>query len=342
MTVQFWQPLYREFCARHAQSPHLKLEPLYALPEELLRHILEQIPNWLAVDEWRFEQDLQQLCDGYGVIAVNYGEPIGHPNLVSLPMPHITEQEFRELGWDQYATQQGMVNSLRLGSERLDPILKRQEAYLGWLLTNPQFRTERDGLRTRWETAIAAIKRFPAPGDLRLPQENADAPISQPCDGQDVTEKLRCDFQGLYDRWQLFQLHTWDLPSALGVNLGGLAELAPLMHLQKQPAVQAPSFLRLPTTVSAQTILAESQGKQLPENLQDWRLILEDRHPSKLNYLSFQRIFRLHFYRDVVLARRYSDRFHGQIAKLDSVFAAYFGGLSTDSVRRLRRYIGGT
>jgi hypothetical protein len=47
----------------------------------------------------------------------------------------------------------------------------------------------------------------------------------------------------------------------------------------------------------------------------------------------------LRFYRDVVLASRYSQRFQGHISLLDEVFGKFLGRLGEDAVKKLRIYV---
>jgi hypothetical protein len=143
------------------------------------------------------------------------------------------------------------------------------------------------------------------------------------------------DFAAFYDRWDLSALMTWDLPQPKGGNFGCPASLGTLSGVEDSPTVQLPRTLRLPARFPLDGLL----NRAVDDHLADWQAVVEQRHPGKLNYGRLQRVFRLHFLRNIVLRSGYGDRFPRRVGLLDQVFAEYFDDDNEETVRKLRLWI---
>jgi hypothetical protein len=101
-------------------------------------------------------------------VAVFLGDFVGHDFLLHDPMPSAVEL-YRLMNEEKhFANRAQLESSVRCANERLQPINERLEAYLGWLVTDPQYRQELTALRRKWETDLARLGGIP-----QIPVEQA-------------------------------------------------------------------------------------------------------------------------------------------------------------------------
>jgi hypothetical protein len=126
---------WAEFARRHEENPFLDLDPLYPLPEKLIDAIIHYTSKgrgFFTEDEVTFERDLARLERG---------------------------------GPDQKRAQaQRRRQRTTIERKRWKIIKSRIEAYSGWLVTNPQFRAERDALRHNFGEQVQIRGGFPSNG----------------------------------------------------------------------------------------------------------------------------------------------------------------------------------
>jgi hypothetical protein len=100
--------------------------------------------------------------------------------------------------------------------------------------------------------------------------------------------------------------------------------------------VRLPANLRPPARFPLRQVIAAPTDSHLAE----WQAVMDQEHPSRLNYPRWRRMFYLHFLRNIVLASGYRDRFRRRAGALDGAFADYFGDDSDESVRKVRLWVG--
>jgi hypothetical protein len=171
---------WERFCARHQDHPALRSPTLYAIPEGLLNAIEQESPDFLTTTEKRFERDLAR----YGGVGFHCGRPIrfrlfGEMQRQALNAAesqwrrrieasvHRIEQLFEEYmtSLDRHRAEVDVHRRQR--DEFRNRVLERQRGYVGWLLTNPDFRSERDAFFAQW------MRR------LRLASRETGVPLSQ-------------------------------------------------------------------------------------------------------------------------------------------------------------------
>jgi hypothetical protein len=328
------------FRSQQRQHPACGLDPLYALPESLIRQLISTIPELFQDNDIAFEVALTDLCRRHNCNGVFHGRPIQQASLSRPPMPVLSAELFRSLGWDSSWSLATARHLLAMGCRRVDPIRDRLDAYTGWLLTNRDFLSERDRLKDRWAAAIRFLGRIPS-----YPVEFPGGPRpKKPRAARDVTEEFTDDFNRFYDRWELQRLATWELPEPRGPFLCGVlppaSATAPAstIHLRFSPIISLPKDYPLRAIIEeaqAQSLAITDQG-DARSHLRGWLDVFQQNHQGNLGFDRFQKIFCLAHYRDTVLKGRYADRFAGNIAALDSAFASYFDDLNADSIRKLR------
>ena len=115
----------------------LTRDAVYAIPVELLQRIDGDLPNWLSPAE--LAQERLRWSNSVGVFL---GEFVGHDFLLHDPMPSSAELYRLLDGETHFANRAELDNSVRCANERLQPLNERLEAFLGWLVTDPQYRQE--------------------------------------------------------------------------------------------------------------------------------------------------------------------------------------------------------
>jgi hypothetical protein len=152
-----------------------------------------------------------------------------------------------------------------------------------------------------------------------------------------VTDEFVRDLRAFYDRWVVLGFPTWDLPKPRGGNVAGPPELSKLAGVAAEPLVQVSPVVRLSPRYPMQAMLKSAAGAKATDHLAEWNHVQNQQQTDNLRYRRFSQIFQLRFYRDVVLASRYSQRFQGHVGPLDEVFGKFLGG--EDAVKKLRIYV---
>jgi hypothetical protein len=339
--LHVWLSDLKCFLRSHRENASCKLNPLYGIPQELLQHLRDELPDWLTPVEWDFEDSLARLLSTNHSVGIFHGRPVTYRFFDVADLPEINESLLRQLKWDQYFTLPQIRNQLRSAGARLDPLRDRLEGFVGWLNNNPVFLAERDAVRTRWNYVVEKLGFIPPyPVATEALPENAAEALSEylPLTDEEIhfPPAFIADLNAFYDRWQIHRLATWDLPEPREPNLSGLPAPSSVQSSNGQILLQLPVTLKPPANYPLRAIQEEIQRQESPQQLTGWLAVQEQSHGDAWGYRRFLNSFRFFFYRDVVLASRYGDRFAGRVEKLDSVFARFLGDLSVDSAKKLR------
>jgi hypothetical protein len=314
--------------ARHRRNAHIRLDPLYALPRDLVECLTTALPDWLSPAEVLLEKDLHALCELHQALGIFHALPMADSGLTRPPAPVFSENLLRELGWDRFWTLEKAEHLVELGLGRMDPLIERLDAYRGWLVTNRLFQNELQALRKRWGPLVSYLGRIRS-----YPVKMLASPKGRrPRNVRNKTEELVRAFDRFFERWDLQGLATWDLPATHGADFSGLSRVC----LPASISLQIPISLALPASYPLRAIVEEAQCARMPAHLQGWLRIVRQQHTGDLRFLRLGRMFLLHYYRDTALASRYGDRFARHVEALDRAFGQFLGGLSSDSIKKLR------
>jgi hypothetical protein len=305
-------PDIRAFRERFATNANARRDPLYALPSTLLDAIEGALPGWLGDEEIEFERALCGLCECHQAVGLAGDRILVHNILRRSPLPSVSRALFEELGWGRYMTYEGMTRSLQRLDERVAPVHDRQEAYLGWLTTNSDFLGEVSGVVSREDAAVGEHGRI------------------------DPSTSLVREFGDFCRRWQLYGMVTWELPLPQGPDLTGVPRPQQTGPAQTDAQLVIPVTLPLPTRYPLREIIAEIQRRNTPDHLKRWQDVLRGDDERGTGLRRYASMFRLRFYRDIVLSSRYGERFHRRVQPLDEAFGRYFGSVGEESVKRLR------
>jgi hypothetical protein len=325
----------RNLRAKYPQSPFSRLNPLYALPAELLAILAAKLPHWFRAEEVNFEADLLVLCQRHNCLGLWHESWIIDASLSRPPAPLLPPSFFQQPGWDQPGTPGRAQYLMKTALGLVDPLHLRLDAYRGWLATNPLYCAEVQALKDRWGPVIDQLGYIP-----RSPVKISPGPVGRkPRGARDVTDCFVDDFNTLYDRWELSGLATWDLPQPRGANVGGPPLPASITCPPTTVSLQLSPVLSLPANYPLHALIADAQQAHRPDHLRDWFQVVDQQHAGDLRFVRLRRMFLLDFYRDRVLASRYHDRLKGHVTALDEALGQFLDNVSGDSIKKLRLHM---
>jgi hypothetical protein len=338
---------WERFCARHDDHPALQSHTLYAIPERLLDAIEQESPDFLTAREKRFERDLAR----FGGVGFHCGRPIRFALLPEL-QPRALDADDRkwqrrldatnrEIDQRQYEQMvllgrtDAQVQQHRRQSEQFrSRIIERQRGYVGWLLTNPDFRAERDAFFARWKNA------------LRRASKNDGEPISL---GQRPdrmprkrTREFWADAVRFLWKWGLQAMPTPELPLPMDPGLERPSFADPIDLRAAGPVLFIPWYLVIDKDMRLNELVETHRLDTPLSHLEDW---LRSSIKRSWGFERFGTILRLYIWIGLALGRRYPDRMAGRVTHLDRALARFeAGGPATedaiakraDSIRRTR------
>jgi hypothetical protein len=302
----------RQFRMDYAGLSLSQLNPLYAMPDDLLEEIVKLLPDLLLPDEMRFESALTTFGTRHRCLGIVDDTLIRNSILMSASMPQISQEIFEKLRWGAVMTLDQANSSLEVASGRMDPLREQAQGYLGWLMTNPQF--------------LAEVKSLRVHRDRRRTK----------CSFRRQSTEKREDkvLRSFLDRWKLSGFASWELPIPQGPNFTGI-------HFPGRDQPGGDSIhLDLPITTPLQAryplrqIIEEARQQATPPHLSQWLKALQ-RSSNGKGPTHYQRMLQLQFYRNIVFGSRYGDRLARRVEKLDKVFAEFIG-LGVDEIKKLR------
>jgi hypothetical protein len=211
-------------------------------------------------------------------------------------------------------------------------------AYVGWLMTAPEFIREHDELFEKHRPTIAAVG-LPTIGNFNLVKADPELLAAGKLDTGRVEDNLEkaCieDFQAFFIRWRLHGLNAPYVPEPLGPQF-------PVLDPQRMSDQMAAGGLTLflpdtfptPGRDELRELVEQALGRQSansPEHLRDWTEIVAGDTMSKNQLPRYARIARLQQYWNALYSR-YTEQLGRSKGKLMEAFADYFG-VSADAVK---------
>jgi hypothetical protein len=314
--------LWEQFAQQHAQQPYLVLNPLYALPPEFLDIVKTELPGLWSPAEEAFERSLAAAATGGFFHQWPFACPLTPP-----PPPPAWDQQRQQLDHllTEAATAGGrsqlqIANYKKAERQQEEDLQLRALAYTAWLVTDPQFRTERDAVRVTWESRVGA-HGFPSHRRSWLGER------PKPVDGDEARLLL------FYRRWGLETFATWDLPVPMPPQLSGLTYADPVTLPGAGLLVFVPWYALKDERLTLKDLAKQVAEVTRPDHLKVW--MARGGSKAKLGYQRLRHTLVLYRYWNLGLASRYADRIAHQVERLDRAFAEYLG-LSTDSVKKVR------
>jgi len=338
---------WSQFEARHRNNPALRGNALYAIPERLLDAIEQEAPDFLAAREKRFERDLAR----YGGVGFHCGRPIRF-GLFPEMQPAVlnaddrkwqrqlkaTDRKIDQLQYEQMVllgrSDAQVEAHYRQREQFRSRVIERQRGYVGWLLTNPAFRAERDAFFDRWKRELGrALERDGVP--LCLDQLSGKTPPKR-------TRDFWADGVKFLWKWGLEAMTTPELPLPINPGLQRPSLGNPVDLRAAGTVLFIPWYMVIDKDMRLDELVENHRLDTSLSHLDDWL-----RAPSGRGW-GFERygvMLRLYIWIGLALARRYPDRMAGQAIRLDRAFARFELGENeseeaiarrADSIRRTR------
>lgn len=274
-----------------------------AIPDELLRLMVNEFgEDRLSCDTLSEVRRLNDIATQLGVIGFWNRRPFGYQFLE--PRRSIG---FRGLNGETFDRSDNEIHRVVTALEsRLDRIGGHVWAYAGWLLSNPEFRSEQRQLLQEFRNEIVSAG-FPTRRML-LGNENPENPMFH-------EQCLRH-----YNRWILDGVEGPDLPVPVSPQFPNL--LQPETH----PSVLShaiPAYFPVSGQGWFSDMLDDSRPtqRQMP-HLTDWFEIVRKENASLNKMEAFRRRMRLlHYWRGLVLA--FPDQLRRSRTRMAAVFAGF-------------------
>jgi hypothetical protein len=321
---------WEEFAKRNAQMPFLDSMTLYSLSESIIDSIKRLIPVFFTSHQERFERDLASTATfGFFCRRTLGSSASGANSRHSSDDRHArSDKAIKELLVEEYrrteADEPDIEVSIKGDRVRRKVVGGKQDAYVGWLVTNRQFKAEVGVLRTTWEAKIQDARRFP-----RFPHW----PLYETGLPSDTPEDLTDDFLAFYRRWNLIQMLTWEWPEPMPPDIAGIFKDRELLE-EGGLRVFMPWYTLRGEKLNLQELVRHRRAAESPPHLREW---LQKNHSKKdgRGDVHYQRLAFLYRFLDLALRQRYGDAFDGRAEKLDATFG-WAMNLGEERVRQLR------
>ncbi|MEI7687960.1 MAG: hypothetical protein WCL32_23380 [Planctomycetota bacterium] len=195
------------------QFPHWKDRltsdsPTYSIPAPAIQPLSTARRRRKALfseSESSAELAFTKFCEESNLLGFWNGAPICLP-VASAKEPTVRRECLELMGLT--TRQIGEVNA---GLDDLRPMRQRIKGVMGWLLTDPGFLDETQGLKQRWKILPIGERVLP----LQRPRPvGAQPPTAKAADPALAT--FTRDLNAFLDKWGLTQMVTWELPEPQG------------------------------------------------------------------------------------------------------------------------------
>ena len=291
-------------------------DAVYALPETLISAIQELVPALFSRDELPFELHLART----GATGFFLKQPFYDPILSAFSggvrqSKEAIDEEIKELLTEE-ATAIGRSGStvddyLKAADEREEAMRLRQAGYVGWLISEPNFRMEMADFISRWKRTIARTGRFPAVRKSLL-GERTNIPKK--------SREFWTEAMILYRRWGLETCLTWELPVPLHPGLE-TRDFYNRDHIEAAGLhIFIPHYLLRDRDLSVYDIVESQRCLTDDSHLAGWF----DRRKPNWGYERYTQMLELYVYLELSIRRCYGDRLRGQTRRLDEAFTRFW------------------
>jgi hypothetical protein len=319
-------------------------QPCYWLPKDVINILARRTPvsgpstrerkPIITEEEAKVEHTFRDLCQTFStsMVGVWQGEPVHYTPLLPL---HITATALGQLGVVEQTNVDKILAAVAAQSEEVEEERRQQLAYAGKLTFDPQYRRERDDLRTIWET-LDPKPQFPlglSPSEQKIPLPAQGSQGSQ-SEQTDDAVAFRDRTTHFLRRWELSSLATWDLPVPQTPTGPISLALAQALFGPDHHFNFFPNYYGIPSSRNIRQEIRETQeeaGKAMGINAE---LPLIDLSARAGHGSESENAFRLWVIESAAI-QRFSGR-HGLATRLIEAFANQLGCL-VDRVNRIRK-----
>jgi hypothetical protein len=318
------QPLDDNWLALCHRFPSLTSgkEAIYALPPKLIERIQAESKHFFNAEQLEFEA---ALAAG-GRTGFFRGYSFKHPLLDTEPesdpecdaidadLRRSLEEQMRSYGASRDEIDEYFATERRHKGE----IAARARGYIGWLVTDPAFRSMRNQFRRNWAPRAAGGNDLP-----QLPVSFLGEKMPIPSDADKPFIIAAWQF---CQTWCLRGMATWELPIPISANVTG-PSLHPVQSLGDSGCtVFIPWYLARDQRLTLRDILA-SESLRVPLNhLQPWF----QKGPKNLGHYRYGQMLQIYVYYELALKNRYGDMLNGNTKPIDRALGQFLRSLSLD------------
>lgn len=275
--------------------------PVFAIPKDLIDYVVREFENAKPLREAARIEDLLRLqCSSFHCVGFYLGRPISveslEPALAEVPPPSM-----------QIARQQ---------APRIQTIVG---GYVGWLLTNPEYRAEQSHFFSQWSEEIAEIGLC----GVGQPVSLVEGPSATVLYGS-APENYRLAVSSFLGRWRLLRLTAPDVPIPMRPVVRGFFPAAVQQQiLASGRVVHIPDTFPIPSRDELRQLLTESlRSSEDESHLAEWHRMVRARDHEKNKINSLARIRLLFHYWRAINSRHGSLLKRGN-SKLQAALAAF-------------------
>jgi hypothetical protein len=213
-------------------------------------------------------------------------------------------------------------NYFKAEKKQEDDLRLRALAYTSWLVTNPQFKMERDAARADWDDRVAALGHFPTHRRSFLGEQ--PEPV-----GLEEAQLLH-----FYRRWGLETFATWELPVPMSPQLFQTFYADFVTLPEAGLLIFVPSYALRDERLTLKDLAKQLAAEDHWEQLKGW-MARGTEGRTKLGYQRLYHTLVLYRYWILGLASRYPERLEGSTERLDQAFASFLG-LGDESIKKVR------
>lgn len=199
--------VWQEFASQYSGVEWLDLDPLYSIPDRLIDCIKHVMPKLMTEAERKFEKDLAARTEGGFFNRCRFGYPPLSQRFYTDRAPpkdggwhNVSEAAANIKGMlEENLRERGIAegNITEFEKKQLDydnDVRLHQAAYAAWLVTDPQFRHERDALSESWAAVVHKRRRFP---------DYLRSMVGESAFGNDATRQQFEEYVRFLQRWGL-------------------------------------------------------------------------------------------------------------------------------------------
>ena len=294
-------------------------EPVYSLPVEVIDVLKgprrDRRQHWLNKDQVAAERDYTRHCESMHCVGFQEQGPIDY-HLLTRKLIDTSDPYLKSMGWTA-----SQLRSIQRYENEASSVTDRLRGVVGWLLTEPAFVKEVNGVRDMY-------RRIPRDSRPRFPLARI---LCAPGSFSDTESRFGNALVAFLDRWGVMSLAAWELPAPQG----------PLLPDHMPPGIAARPVHGIHIYVPMHYPLKGDDDLQARIEKFQEQTALELGIDSSLaglgHFETYERMFRiLHIER--AIRRRFPESPRGLVESIENAAAAECN-LSRDRVQRLRKYI---
>jgi hypothetical protein len=204
----------------------------------------------------------------------------------------------------------------------------RQEAYAGWLVSNPSYQRELHALRLAGQGMISKGTGLGVRAAFAVTLDKRSSRVK--------TSRFDNKMAAFCERWNLERLLTWDLPIPRNPEVALESKTQLPRTSEEGITLFVPWYALRGGRFNLQNVAKRMASISAPNHLQEWLSINPHSKASDAGEVTYQRMFWLYRCYFLVLQQRYPSACQQSVEKLDEALASVMGR-SGDLIKRIRQ-----